>query len=322
MKDIKDFLNSAQGNGAPVLVNGKFVANANRTLRHDEERMYDEALLHVATLERRATDDLISRGLVKNVGGIGTIVSLYERASELTKANISMDARTRNDGDRLTFDEIGVPIPIFHKEWELGARQLESSRRSGQALDTMQVEIATRIVMEEVERHVFEGVPGLTVANHQLYGYTTHPDRNTATLQADWSSDSGAGIVNDVLKMVQIMYDERYRGPYMLYVGSEYVAHIQSDYSNEKGDKTIKERIEAISQISEVKVADFLDPRQVVMVQMTSDVVDLAVAADLQNMQWSQQPMSTDYMTYTAMAIRVKSEKNGRCGVLHAVPAP
>lgn len=316
------FIQSATGNGAPLInAQGQFVANANQTLRHEEHLLYDTALVQTATRTMRATKDLMSRGLVKPLGGLGVILSMYERAGELTDATVSMDGRTRGDKDRLTFDDVGVPIPVFHKEWELGARQLASSRAGGSRLDTSTVEIAGRIVMERIESHVFNGIPGLKVGGLSLYGYCTHPDRNTYELQADWSADDGAGIVADVLAMLQIQYDDRYRGPFMLYVGSDYWANVQRDYSAEKGDNTTMQRIEALRDISGVDTADFLAPDQVVLVQMTSDVVDLAVAQDLKNMQWSMQPMSTDFMTFAVMAIRVKSEKNGRSGVCHGSPA-
>ncbi len=315
---VKNFLSNASGAGAPSLQDGQLVANANSTLRHDEHLSYDDALLQVATLEMNLTQDLISKGLTRSVGSIGDIITLYERVGEMTGSSISMDGRTRNEKDRLTFDQVGVPIPVFHKEWELGHRQLESSRNRGASLDTTSAEIAGRIVMQGIEDHIVNGVPGLSVGGNKLYGYTTHPDRNTYTLQADWSSSPGADIVNDALAIIQHMYAERFRGPYTVYVGSNYVSHLQSDYSGEKGDNTIISRLEAIRQIDEVKVADFLAPNDVLFVQMTSDVVDLAVAVDLQNIQWNQQVMSTDFMTYAMMAVRVKSEKNGRCGVLHA----
>lgn len=321
MQPIKQFLNSAVGQGAPILVNGQLVANANQTLRHEEHLQYDQALLQVATRTMTAAADLRSRGLVRPLGGIGVLLSLYERVGELTDASISMDGRTRSDKDRLTFDDVGVPIPIFHKEWELGARQLASSRSTGAPLDTSTVEIAGRIVTEKIESHIFNGVPGLSVGGSNLYGYCTHPDRNTYTLQADWTADTGAAIVQDVLEMVQLQRDDHFRGPFVLYVGSNYASHLQTDYAAAKGDNTIMQRIEAIREISEVKVADFLASDEVVMVQMTSDVVDLAVAVDLQNIQWSVQPMSTDFMTYAMLAVRVKSEKNQRCGVCHASPA-
>lgn len=316
------FINSATGAGAPIInAAGQFVPNANQTLRHEEHLQYDTALLHVATQTMRATKDLMSRGLVKSLGGIGVILSMYERAGELTDASVSMDGRTRGERDRLTFDDVGVPIPVFHKEWELGARQLASSRAGGSSLDTTTVQIAGRIVMERIESHIFNGIPGLKVGGLSLYGYCTHPDRNTYELQADWAEDAGAGIVADVLAMLQKQYDDRYRGPFMLYVGSDYWGNLQNDYSAAKGDNTILQRIEALKDISGVDTADFLESDEVVLVQMTSDVVDLAVAQDLRNIQWSQQPMSTDFMTFAIMAVRVKSEKNGRSGICHGSPA-
>jgi hypothetical protein len=318
MKSAQKFISNATGNGAPMLVNGALVANAARTLRHEEHIRYDAALLNVATRRRSALSHLQAAGLVRNLGGIGVLVSGYERAGELTGASVSMDARAQGDKDRLTFDTVGVPIPVFHKEWDLNARSLAASRTNGSSLDTSMIEIAGRTVLEEMESHVFNGVPKLQSDGHKLYGYATHPDRNTYALGADWSADTGAGIVDDALAMVNIQIADLFRGPYVLYVGTDYATNLEKDYSAAKGDNTIKQRLEAISQISRVEIADFMDPAAVILVQMTSDVVDLAVAVDLQNIQWAIQPMNTEYMTYAMMAIRVKSEKNGRSGICHA----
>ena len=315
---VSFFNNAGNGNGAPMLVNGKLVPNANQTLRHEEHVRYDEALLHVATERMRATQDLRSRGLIRPIGGIGVILSMYERAGEMTDAAVSMDGRTRNEKDRLTFDEVGVPIPIFHKEWELGHRQLEASRTRGEPLDTMQVEIAGRIVTEKIETHIFNGLPGLVVDGKQVYGYRTHPDRNTYSLVGDWTlGTAGAAIVADVQAMIQIQLNDLMYGPFMLYYGKDFHTALTSDYSASKGDNTILDRIKALPEIADAQMAAFLDPDEVILIQMTSDVVDLATAVDLRNIQWQQQPFSTDYMTYAMLAIRVKSEKNGRSGICH-----
>ena len=305
---------------------GQLVPVGSSTLREDEHKVLDAALLEVATYERRLTKDLMDKNLVRPIGSIGDIISGYERVCEFTGAQVSMDGRTRSDKDRLTFDQVGVPIPIFHKEWEFGLRQLASSTGpnglgGSSNIDTTSTSIATRIVMERIEDHCVNGIPGLDVGGAKLYGYATHPDRNTYQLQADWSSDEGEGIINDALAVVQLMYDELYRGPYYVYVGSDYVAHLQADYSREKGGNTIMQRLEAIQQIEAVKVADFLEPDEIIFVQMTSDVVDLAVAVDLQNIELAKHFMSVDFMTYAMLAIRVKSEKNQRCGVCHCSPA-
>ena len=320
--NVKDFANSANGgSGSPYLENGQLINNANQTLRHEEWKVYDDALIQVTRTRLNLVKDLMAKGLTRPLGGIGDILAMYEQVSDMTKANVSMDARTRDNKDRLTFDQVGVPIPVFHKEWEMGHRQLESSRSRGASLDVTSIEIAGRIVLDEIENHIVNGVANLSVSGNKLYGYVTHPNRNTYTLQANWAADSGKAIRNDLLAMVQILRDEHYTGPFTVYVGSSYSSHLQTDYSDNKGDNSIMDALETIREIEKVEIADHLAPDEIVVIQLTSDVVDLALAVDLQTIQWSVQPMSTDFMTYAMMAVRVKTEKNGRCGICHGSPA-
>ena len=317
MENLNTFLSNATGNGAPMLVNGQLVNNTNATLRHEEWKMYDTELLKIARQRLTITQDLKNRGLVKNLGGIGTILSMWERSGDMQDATISLDGKTKGLNDRVTFDQVGVPVPVVSADWEVDARHLEASRKLGEPLDTTQMQIATRRVADRIEQMIIEGVPGLTVAGQQIYGYTTHPNRNTGTISSGWQTANGLQIVSNVKDMLQQAYDQNYFGPFVLYVAKDIWANIQTDYSAEKGDNTIKDRIEAFVDIDMVMPGDSLASGTVVMVQLTSDVVDLAIGQDLRNIQWSTEPMATKYKIFSVLAPRVKAEKDGRCGVVH-----
>jgi uncharacterized linocin/CFP29 family protein len=212
---------------------------------------------------------------------------------------------------------VGVPIPIFHKEWHLGERVLQASRQRGEALDTTQMRIASRIVLETMETALFNGIPDLQVAGLQVFGYTNHPSRNTYPLAADWTIDDGADIVKDVQGMLNMMLDDLKWGPYILYVAKDIDVNLDSDYSATKGDNTIRDRILRFKQISEVKVADFLAAGQVLLIQMDSETIDLAVAQDIRNLTWNIHPLQTEFMVMSAMAPRIKADRNGNCGIVH-----
>lgn len=311
---------NAVATGAPFInEHGQLQQNVNTTLLEDEHRRIDAAVMAESRSIRGATEDLRTRGLIENLGSIGVLLSDYNRAGNLTDASVDFDGRTRGEKDRLTFDQVGVPIPIFHKEWEIGARQLASSRRGGSNLDTTQSTIATEIVQERFETHVFAGLPGVELDGRFVYGYNTHPDRNTYTLLADWTDASaGAAMVTDMIAMLKILKDDKQRGPFLVYVGDNIAPTLDADYSAAKGDGTIKERLLKLTGVEDIQNNEFMDADTITIVQMKKKTVDLAIAVDLQNIQWSVQPLSTDYMIYLMGAIRVKSEKNGQCGVLHA----
>ena len=94
--NVKDFANSANGgSGSPYLENGQLINNANQTLRHEEWKVYDDALIQVTRTRLNLVKDLMAKGLTRPLGGIGDILAMYEQVSDMTKANVSMDARTR-----------------------------------------------------------------------------------------------------------------------------------------------------------------------------------------------------------------------------------
>ncbi len=297
---------------------GVIVANAT-TLRHDEGKRYDDALLGVARMRLNGIEDLRRAGLVVPLGGLGTILSMYERVGDMTGAVMDMDGRTRSQGDRLTFDEVGVPIPIIHKEWELGERALLASRQRGAGLDTTQMAVTASVVLETMEDMLFNGAPNFKVAGLGIYGYTTHPNRNTYTLLADWVVDAGAAIITDVKALLNAMLNDKKYGPYVLYVAKDIMVNLQSDYSAAKGDNTILKRILAFEDIKAVKSSDVLAAGTLVLVQMDSQTVDLAVGCDIRNLQWSTHPMSTDFMIFSAMAPRIKADRDGNCGIVHGI---
>lgn len=312
--NASQFVNDASMVG--VDVTSGIITNA--TLRHEEHVRYDDKLVMVARQRLNGIADLQRAGLVVPLGGLGVMLSMYERAGDMTAAAVNMDGMTDSQKDRLTFDEVGVPIPIFHKDWSLNKRQLEASRTRGEPLSTTQVAISTRIVADSLEDCLFNGLPSLVVDGKTIYGYTTHPDRNTVTLSGSgWATATGRDIIGDTKNMLQAAYDDNKFGPFVMYVAKDIWAEIQMDYNDNKGDKTYKERIESFSDISEVKAGDSLPAGHVVLVQMTEDVVDLAVAQDIVNLEWQTNPMQSLFKVYGAMAPRVKADKNGSCGIVH-----
>lgn len=294
----------------------------NGTLRHEDWIKWDQRMIDIARQRLTAIQDLIDFGLAREDFDLGDILSNYEKLSDMTKANIDMDGGTPGQRDRLTFTPAGVPIPIFHKEFQLNQRQILSSmRRPGGNLPTTHMTTATRIVMDGVEDMAFNGVPSIVIDGAQVFGYTNHPNRNTLTITNAWGGGSETPVA-DVLAMLQAAYDDNFFGPFVLYVSKDNWGFIQDDYNAVKGEKTFKERFEAFSDISAVRPGDSLSDGELVLVQMTEDVVDLAVAQNVVNFEEPQvKRMQHDFTVMAAMAIRVKSDKDGRSGVVHSTGA-
>ena len=294
----------------------------NGTLSHEDYIKWDTKMIDVARTRLNAVQDLIDNNLANEEFDLGDIVSKYEKLSDMTAANVDMDGVTPSQKDRLVFTETGVPIPVFHKGFQLNQRQiLSSQRKPGASLPTTQLSVCTRLVADQLESMVWDGVPSIVMDSLQVYGYTNHPNRNTKSISNAWGGGSETPVA-DVRSMLDLAYADNFHGPFILYVSLDNWGFIQDDYSSSKGDRTYKERFEAFSDIISVRPGDGLADGELVLVQMTEDVVDLAVAQNFTNFEQPQTNlMQHDFMVMAAMAIRVKADSTGKCGVVHATGA-
>lgn len=305
-----------------VVANGRAIAtNAPALLRYDEWKDIDRSVIEVATDRLTGVADLIARGLTHPLGSVGLTISLWERSSDMTGADVSMSGVTEGEEDRIEFDYAQVPVPIIHKDFRVNFRHLEASRRMGASIDVTQSAIAARAVAEKSEDMLFVGDSTIKVDNSQIYGYTTHPDRNTIDLTETWtnSGKTGAEILTDVQAMLAAARADRMFGPFTMYIPGEYEGVLDNDYNPNTSDtRTVRERIMKLGGIVEIKVADRLPNHNVLLVQMTRDVVDMAIARDVTTVQWdSRGGMQEHFKVMAVWVPRIKSTFDGQSGIVH-----
>jgi hypothetical protein len=258
------------------------------TLRKDEWKAFDEALVAEGLLRLRGVADLIAAGLTIPVGNaLGKTLLEWEKVSDMNAAITSMSGIDRSEDDRLEFELDSIPLPITHKDFNLNLRTLSASRERGEALDTMQAGIAGRLVSERLEYMLFNGGPQF--GGKVIYGYINHPDRNVVDFDSneawDNASKDGAGILIDVLKMIKAAENDRFFGPYRLYIPAAYSTVLDEDFKA-NSDLTIRQRLLQIDRLQGIQTCDQLPDGNVSLVQMTRDVVALVDGQGLQSVQW------------------------------------
>lgn len=296
---------------------------ANATLRKDEWISLDDAAIEAARERLVIVDDLISAGLTVNVGGLGTIISEWEKMSEMTDAEVTMDGESKVEGDRQEFGLDGVPIPIIHKDYKIGDRVLQASRTRGASLDVTQASEAGRSVARKSEAMVFNGLDLGAVKSaansYQIYGLTNHPNRAIQQI-SDWSSAgvSEETIFAEILSLVnELRTEQRAFGPFNLYIPAAYESRFEDDYKA-NSDKTLLQRVLQNRNINDVRVSDTMADGNVVLIEMTNRVIDLAIASDIVNVQWASGSGFTNYFkAYAAWAPRIKTDYDGRVGFIH-----
>lgn len=293
--------------------------NAGALLRYDEWKDLDKTIINIAVDRLVGIADLQAAGLTHNLGSIGVTISQWDKSSDMTDANVDMDGVTAGEEDAQAFTYDSVPVPIIHKDFRINIRRLEASRRFGEALDTTQAAVAARKVAEKSEDMLFSGT-AIQTGGGTVYGYMNYPNRNTIVLGSPWSSlATGANgeVLEGVIRMLEMARADKFHGPFMLYVPGHYEAKLNDDYRS-NDSRTIKDRILQLDGISGVKVVDRMPGDNIVLVQMTSDVVDLAIARPITNVQWSSYGgMQEHFKVMAAWAPRVKSDYDGKCGIVH-----
>ncbi len=323
IRSTDELFNGTQGAGASAafLANGLNMSSLrlNGVLRKEEWKIFDDAVIKEATTRLTGVADLISAGLTFNLpNALGTTILEYETESDMDPATRSMEGVTPAQRDRVDYALVTIPIHITHKDFRISLRVLEASRKLGSPLDTTQAALATRIVAESLEDALFNGA-GVVVGTAQAYGYTTHTNRNTGTISNAWDGTAtGEQVLADVIAMISAMQGDRMYGPYVLYVNSTYWPTGMLEDFKAASDKSVFTRLMELPDISAIKVSDDLSSTEVVLVQLTSDVVDIINGEEVQTVQWD-----TDggfMINFKVMGIqvpRVKATKAGRSGIVH-----
>jgi hypothetical protein len=292
----------------------------NATLRKDEWVAFDEALVEEGKIRLRGVADLINAGLVKNIpNAMGKTMFEWEKVTDMEDAELSLSGVPRTENDRPDFEMDGIPLPVLHKDFNINLRTLEASRNRGESLDTTQGRMAGRKVSELLEQLLFQGT-SKKFGGRSIYGYMTHPNRNTASFGTGgaWSgSKTGEQMLTDLQTMIAALHGDRMFGPYVLYVPGATSVALGSDFKAQS-DKTIKSRLLEVDGLTDIRVADQLPAGNLILVQMTPDVVTLLNGEPLQTVQWDLHGgMEIAFKAFQIAIPLIRADADGRSGVFH-----
>lgn len=316
---------SGSGPVASALLASGFNANSLRTndvLRKDEWKLFDDKVVEVARQRLVGVGDLLSRGLrlpVANALGITRVE--WETVTDMEDAEINMAGITEGEKDRVEFTLTGVPLPIIHKDFSINIRALEASRNLGQSLDTTQAALAARLVSERTEQMLFDGVAAIKMGGSTILGYKTATNRNTGSI-TDWSlsGTTGETILDEVLAIMLALQTDNMYGPYGLYVPIDYFNKLLDDFKA-NSDKSILTRLLETPDLEFIKISRNLPgggSGQVMMVQLTSDVVDMVDGMQPTMLQWeSNGGMKINFKIMAIMVPRMKSDADSQSGIAH-----
>lgn len=307
-------------NGKPTAIP---IRNADATLRYDEWKAFDDAVLRAARPRLKGVADLRSAGLTYTIpNGFGKSVFVTEKSSDPGNPIISMEPDRQSADDRPVYETENLPLPVISLDFTIGARQLQASRNGNTPLDTSMAEAAARRISEEAEKLLL-GNSTLWTSNDTwgggyIYGYTTHPDIETVDVTAPIASGwTGETLIDEILEMQQASIDNYYYGPWFLYFSPGWTRYLGDDFKA-ASDKTLRQRVSEIGDIRSIGTLDYLSDYKILLVQASSDVVREVIGMDMTTVQWETNGgMRLNFKVMAIMVPQIRSDKNGRCGVVY-----
>lgn len=295
----------------------------NTTLQKDEWEQLSDTMITEYRRNAYAVEHLRNAGLTRSLS-LATKVDLWQTRTGITDPEVSMDGETRSSEDRITYDFEGVPLPIIHKDFRIGQRDLQSSRNLGNDLQTDTAADATEVVTKGLDDLIFNGweaqIGDANGNTFQLDGYTTHPDRNQYS-GADWSTADN--IRDDIVGMLDTLdQNDRDAGDFWFYLAPQQWREFRSAVDPDgDGNQTVRRRVmnEFDQEIGNVYRAHDLSDGQAVVVDPRPDVVELGIAEDVQMIEWqSGSGMTSHFKVMAAMTPEIKSDRTGQSGIVHA----
>lgn len=301
----------------PYLQSPRLEIRQNALLRHEEWLEIDNEIQDIVRTGLVGYDDLINAGLTRNLGGLGSIVTMYEQQSDLTDADVSMEGIVQGSDDRLEFTPVYTPVPIIHKDFSISYRMLLASRRNGDGLDVETARTAARKVRDKSENMIFKGSTK-NMGGYKIYGYTTAPYRVTGSATGDFGT-AGNGY-NTILAMVTSLQALGFNGPYGVYVANTQYMELLKKNTNDSTELSLI--LELLPMVEFVKPSFDLDAGSLVMVQLTKDVVQLNIAQDMVPVQWDEKGgFLTRFRVMQSSVLVVKYDAGLKCGVVHLTGA-
>jgi hypothetical protein len=323
------------------------------SLRKEEWLELDRVVIRAARFRLRAWADLSAANQFGGFNAMSKLILEHETMSDPGEAIVDMDGLTEGRTDSPKFQLEGLPLPITHSDFWFSSRRLAVSRNTGTPLDTTMAEGAGRRVAELIEKTVLGVETGITYGGNStqvggygrtpsVYGYTNFPQRLTVTglyrptgLGRSGSGWVAADTLKDILRIRDLLYVNKFYGPFMIYHSNDWDQYMDNDYILSGGNvatQTLRERLKAIDNITDVRRLDFLsstataagDPARItttfpftfILVQMTADVCRAVNGMDITTVQWeSVGGMRLNFKVMCIQVPQLRADFNGNTGI-------
>jgi Family of unknown function (DUF6260) len=245
-------------------------------LRKEEWIELDKKVVRATRYRLRAVGDLQAASSYGGFNGMGKMLLEHETMSDPGEAIVDMDGMTQGRNDSPKFQLEGLPLPITHSDFFYDARRLAISRNTGTPLDMTTSEAGGRRIGEMLEKTLIGVNTGITYGGNStqtggygrtsaVYGYTNFPTRIIKNNINTPTGANASSTLSDVLAMRDLMYANKFFGPFMLYTSNDWDQYLDNDYILTGGNvatQTLRNRIRSIGGAADGKGDGIQDVRR------------------------------------------------------------
>jgi len=297
------------------------IVNANATVHYDDYKDLTTDVVDARRFNNVGIQDLVAAGLTTQSSINKTLVQYQDKNT--FEAGVSMNGSNRQE-NQTNYGINWIPQPIYTADFFIPWREEGFSYKESDGIAE-----SVYVVNELQDTVLFNGYDlGVQVSGvaAPLYGYTNHPATITATI-SDWSLAANIDdITPEAVGLIRDMFvDGKVMDPnsVIMYVATDVWSNLQNDYSSQKGDRTVLERLLAISEISAVKPQKDLVAGAVCCVEMRARTVQLSVAQMPVAVPWVKGHDLEDgrFTVYSSMVAKIKKDRTGQTGIVYATKA-
>lgn len=299
-------------------------------------KVIQDSILRVGRRGTVLFADLLDAGLVVPLPGwLGVTEYTQRRMDFEVNAQRTMELDVRGERQMPDFNEFTVPIWATWADNSIGIREREKMKRGNINFDGTWVEAATYKINRNFEDQAWNGLTNkqgglIKINGNTAPGVLTSPTNTFEFTGSNpsWThaSKKGSEILADVQGMAAMMEGEgdlnEFPGPYTLYVNTAYNNALNDNYSDGTTtfDMTIRQRLQMLEfggAPLRIRPAYMLGADQVVMIQLTSDNIDVILGQQPSDFTWLQNNgLRQFYMVLGCAVVRVKTNYFGRSGIV------
>jgi uncharacterized linocin/CFP29 family protein len=263
----------------------------------DEQKIYiDKKVIQAA---RKA---LVARQLfpVETLPNVGVKTWRTQTLTDMSQAVIDMDGKSGSE-DRIELTPGDVAVPVIHKSFRLGWREIAASR-DGTPLETLAPENAAIQVAEEEDKLLLSGeYTGWRCFG--IEGLSTVTGRNSQASAGAWPANS----ITDVGAAKAKLREDKHYGPYVLVCTSVFYGKLEALISS-TGVLYLEKMREIVDKIlvSDMLYASDGGVDSALIVEPGPDNLALGIAQDATTFLQQLKDMDTYGKVYEVLTPKIK----------------